>query len=68
LPRTTDLGSRSSHGEEVTMTKDPVCGMQIDERQASGNADYQGQTYYFCSPGCQQKFEQNPDQYARKTA
>ncbi|MGZ7060912.1 MAG: YHS domain-containing protein [Candidatus Angelobacter sp.] len=50
------------------MTKDPVCGMQIDEKQAAGKSDYKGQTYYFCSPGCKQKFEQKPDQYAKKTA
>jgi YHS domain-containing protein len=50
------------------MTKDPVCGMQIDEKQAAGKSDYKGQTYYFCSSSCKQKFEQKPDQYAKKTA
>ncbi len=50
------------------MTKDPVCGMQIDEKQAAGTSEHQGQTFYFCSPNCKQKFDQNPEQYAKKTA
>ncbi len=50
------------------MTKDPVCGMDVNEKQAKAKADYQGQTYYFCSDGCKQKFQANPQQYAKKTA
>ena len=50
------------------MAKDPVCGMDVNESQAKAETDYQGQTYYFCSEGCKQKFDANPQQYARKTA
>lgn len=46
------------------MVKDPVCGMQIDEKKAAGKAEYKGKTYYFCSSGCKTTFEQNPAQYA----
>ncbi len=36
------------------MVKDPVCGMEIDERKAiKGSKD--GQTYYFCSEYCRNK-------------
>lgn len=49
------------------MTADPVCGMQIDEKQAAGKSNYKGQTYYFCSVGCKQKFEANSRQYAKET-
>ena len=45
------------------MVKDPVCGMQVDERQATGQSDYLGQTYYFCSTRCQQQFDQDPARY-----
>jgi Cu+-exporting ATPase len=45
--------------------RDPVCGMQIDEKNAAGKAQHQGRSYYFCSTQCQQKFEHNPEQYAR---
>jgi Cu+-exporting ATPase len=46
------------------MAKDPVCGMQVNEQQAAGKREYEGRTYYFCSPGCQQRFEQDPQRYA----
>jgi len=29
------------------MAPDPVCGMQIDARQAAGQSVYQGEMYYF---------------------
>jgi Cu+-exporting ATPase len=48
------------------MAKDPVCGMQVDEKKAAGQSQYQGQTYYFCATSCKQRFDQNPQQYAAK--
>jgi YHS domain-containing protein len=41
---------------------DPVCRMKVD-RAKSVQMDLGGRTYYFCSPGCLQAFETNPDQY-----
>jgi len=46
-----------------TMTKDPVCGMEINPQQAAATSEYQGQTYHFCSPNCKQTFDANPQQY-----
>jgi Cu+-exporting ATPase len=43
--------------------RDPVCGMTIDPPQARGKARYQGDTYYFCSPGCMHKFMASPHKY-----
>ncbi len=43
--------------------KDPVCGMVVDPPQARGKAKYQGDTYFFCSPGCMQKFMASPAKY-----
>ncbi len=45
------------------MAKDPVCGMDVDEKTAAGKSVYQGQTYYFCSPGCKQSFDKEPQKY-----
>ena len=45
-------------------TKDPVCGMIVEPPQARGKAKYQGDTYYFCSPGCMHKFMASPMKYA----
>lgn len=50
------------------MTKDPVCGMDVNQSQAKATADYNGQTYYFCSDQCKQRFESNPQQFTAKTA
>ena len=47
---------------------DPVCGMQVDERNAAGQSQYQGKAYYFCSSDCETKFDQNPDHYLNKAA
>jgi YHS domain-containing protein len=34
------------------MTKDPICGMSVDEKAAKFKSDYKGKTYYFCSQMC----------------
>jgi len=51
--------------ENAQMVKDVVCGMDIDPKQAAGQSDYQGKTYYFCAPGCKRKFDANPQQYVK---
>jgi Cu+-exporting ATPase len=43
--------------------KDPVCGMAVDPVQPRGKAEYEGQTYYFCSPGCMHKFVSSPAEF-----
>lgn len=45
------------------MTKDPVCGMEVDEKAAAGKSEYKGKTYYFCAPGCKQAFDKDPEKY-----
>ena len=42
---------------------DPVCGMRVDPEHAAGKSTYQGQSYYFCSTGCQAKFDGDPEKY-----
>jgi YHS domain-containing protein len=46
------------------MAKDVVCGMEVDEQRAAGKSEYEGRSYYFCSPGCQQRFEADPARYS----
>lgn len=48
------------------MAKDPVCGMQVDEKKAAGSTTHGGRTYHFCSAGCKATFEKAPDKYATK--
>ena len=45
------------------MAKDPVCGMDVDSSTASQTTEYNGQTYYFCAPGCRKAFEAEPEKY-----
>ncbi|HZS50616.1 MAG TPA: YHS domain-containing protein [Bryobacterales bacterium] len=45
------------------MTKDPVCGMQVDPNKAPATSNYQGKQYAFCGQECKDKFDKNPQQY-----
>ena len=45
------------------MSKDPVCGMDVNPETAAGKSDYKGRTYYFCCPGCKASFERDPEKY-----
>ncbi len=47
------------------MAKDPVCGMDVDERTAAAKSEYKGVTYYFCAPGCKASFDRDPEKYVR---
>ncbi|MBE7556874.1 MAG: YHS domain-containing protein [Anaerolineales bacterium] len=42
---------------------DLVCGMSVLTAGAEHRAEYHGQMFYFCCAGCQESFEQNPEQY-----
>lgn len=48
------------------MAKDPVCGMQVDEKKATATVSHGGKTYYFCSAGCRASFEKMPEKYAAR--
>lgn len=41
--------------ETKTVTKDPICGMTVDEATAL-HTERNGETFYFCSDHCLQKF------------
>jgi P-type Cu+ transporter len=42
---------------------DIVCGMEIDPKSAPGHTEYEGEDYFFCSKGCEQRFEIDPGQF-----
>jgi hypothetical protein len=48
------------------MIRDPVCLMTLDPRRAAAMVEYKGQTYYFCSDGCRQKFLAQPGLFLDK--
>ena len=45
------------------LVRDPVCGMTVDPATATEKVEYDGATYYFCSPGCRSSFERDPARY-----
>ena len=47
------------------MKKDPVCGMQVDDKKATATSTHNGERYAFCSQECKNKFDQNPDRYSQ---
>ena len=53
---------------EGTMGKDPVCGMQVDEKKGQFTSQHGGKQYTFCSPDCKEKFDKNPEHFARSAA
>jgi Cu+-exporting ATPase len=45
--------------EAKSVTKDPICGMTVDEATAL-HTERDGKTYYFFCDGCRQKFLSAP--------
>jgi Cu+-exporting ATPase len=43
---------------------DPVCDMEVDTANPPGGTfEYEGTTYFFCSPACREEFAANPSAY-----
>src|ERR1700759_3864338 len=45
------------------LAKDPVCGMSVDPATAKHRAEHNGQTVFFCSSRCREKFGADPARY-----
>jgi len=45
------------------MATDPVCKMEVEPAKAAAEAQYGGQTYYFCSESCRKAFNADPRKY-----
>lgn len=57
-------GMSAGEGDSAAnVVKDPVCGMSVNPATAAATREYNGVTYYFCNPGCADKFAQNPQAY-----
>ncbi|HKF25794.1 MAG TPA: heavy metal translocating P-type ATPase, partial [Candidatus Acidoferrum sp.] len=51
---------RPADGEGAT---DPVCGMTVDPARAAAGRAHGGETYYFCSNGCAERFGKEPQRF-----
>ena len=47
------------------MVKDPVCGMNVDEKTAKIKSECDGKSYYFCNVACKQTFDKNPSKFMK---
>ena len=54
-------------GDAEAQVEDPVCGMQFAPERAAGQFEHEGRTYYFCNPGCLEKFRTEPAKYLETT-
>jgi YHS domain-containing protein len=45
------------------MVKDPVCGMNVEQKTARFKSEYKGKTFYFCNQACKATFDKNPTKY-----
>ncbi|HEX5733187.1 MAG TPA: heavy metal translocating P-type ATPase [Blastocatellia bacterium] len=48
--------------------KDPVCQMNVVPERAAGSYEYKGEIYYFCSKGCLNRFQADPEKYLNPPA
>lgn len=58
------------HDHAAARATDPVCGMAVDPDAGKPSRQHGGETYYFCSRKCHDKFAADPQAYmsgARKT-
>jgi len=52
-------------GRRRPRTFDPVCGMEVEARNAPFRLEHAGQTFTFCTANCMGKFKAEPVRYAR---
>jgi Cu+-exporting ATPase len=48
---------------EAPNGKDPVCGMVVDPQKTAAKVLHAGNTYYFCSPRCAERFQAGPGKF-----
>jgi YHS domain-containing protein len=47
---------------------DPVCGKDLEATQRELSEEYAGETYFFCSSGCLERFIQDTDLFTNGAA
>jgi Cu+-exporting ATPase len=48
---------------EAMTTKDPVCGMTLSLDAGNSSREHKGETYYFCSQKCHDRFAADPEHF-----
>jgi uncharacterized membrane protein YraQ (UPF0718 family) len=55
--------NRERLGGGTAYALDPVCGMQVEKMNAPAHVFHGGETIWFCSDRCQERFETDPARY-----
>src|SRR5437773_1712624 len=64
-PNKTGEGTPNENRADLkTITRDPVCGMEIEISRAAHSVEYGRETYYFCSKDCLRQFRERPEYFA----
>src|SRR6476659_1537806 len=63
------VGISRNRSTEPTTTPhvDPVCKMLVLSESAAATYEYKDTKYYFCMPGCRDKFVADPERYLSET-
>src|SRR5438309_1555469 len=56
---------RKKHVDEPKLHTDPVCKMLVAEDSATATYEYKDEKYYFCMPGCRDRFAADPERFLR---
>ena len=63
---------RSAGSDPLTeVSIDPICDMEVEHGRAKAKgltSKHDGETIYFCNPGCKEKFDADPDAYPVQTS
>ena len=56
-------GSMASMSHDETLVIDPVCGMSVEPATAAAHRSHEGHDVWFCSVGCAERFDDDPQRY-----
>ena len=45
------------------MEEDPVCGMEVNEKENAVKSKVHGRVFYFCCPNCKARFDKDPSKF-----
>lgn len=45
------------------MARDPVCGMEVDERTSTAKSKISGKEVFFYCPNCKARFDKDPSKF-----
>jgi RND family efflux transporter MFP subunit len=58
----------AAQGAPAAAAKDPVCGMDVDEKRAAAagtKSEHEGTTYFFCAEACKKRFDAEPAKHVQ---